>query len=124
MAMIDERGVWAAERAVAARKATIASQWSSLRARVRDGLTQPTTIGAVALVGGITGWRSAAPAKVVEAKCECPEKARASLLGGGLRALAIATLQAAAAIASEEFLRSASQQVRGDDSTEGSRTAF
>jgi len=122
--MIDQRTVWSAERAVAARKATIAAQWTALRARVRDGITQPTTIGAMALVGGVIGWRSAAPKKTVEAKCECPEKSRPSILGGGMRALAIATLQAAAAIASEEFLRSISEQKRHDDGTDESRTTL
>jgi hypothetical protein len=122
MAMIDQRAVWAAEQAVVARKATIAAQWSALRTRVHDGLTQPTTIGAMALVGGIIGWRSAAPGKTVEVKCECPEHPpHPSILGGGMRALAIATLQAVAAIASEEFLRSIPAQKHEEAGTEGSR---
>jgi hypothetical protein len=114
--MIGQRAVWAAERSVAARKATLAVQWAALRTRVRDGATQPTTLGAVALVGGILGWRSASTTRRVEVKCECPERPRPSFLGGGLRALALATLQAAASIASEEFLRSMSEPPpRGDD---------
>jgi hypothetical protein len=108
--MIDQRAVRVAEQSVAARKATLAAQWLALRTRVRDGVTQPATLGGVALVGGIIGWRSAAPDKIVEAECKCPEKPRPSLLGGGMRALAIATLQAAASIASEEFLRSTMEQ--------------
>jgi hypothetical protein len=121
--MIDQRAVRAAEQSVAARKASITAQWSALRMRVRDGVTQPATLGAAALVGGIIGWRSAAPEKSVEVKCECPEKPRASLLGGGMRALAIAALQAAASIASEEFLRSVSERAdRGEGMGAGSES--
>ncbi len=112
--MIDQRAVIAAEKAVAARKATLASQWVSLRTRLRDGVTAPATLGTAALVGGIIGWRSAAPQKGVEVKCNCVEKPRASLLSSGFRTLAIATLQAAAAVASEEFLRSTMEQPSRD----------
>lgn len=113
--MIDQRAVRAAEQSVAARKATLAAQWLTLRTRMRDGVTEPATLGAVAFVGGIIGWRSAAPAKIVEVKCKCAEKPRPSLLDSGMRALAIATLQAAASIASEEFLRSTMGQAARDE---------
>ena len=121
MAMIDQRAVRAAEHSVAARKAVLAAQWLALRTRIRDGVTQPATLGAVALVGGIMGWRSAASEKVVDVECNCPERPRPSLLGGGMRTLAIAALQAAASIASEEFLRSTMQQAAGDKGAEGAR---
>jgi hypothetical protein len=122
MAMIDQRPVRAAEHSVAARKAVLAGQWLALRTRMRDGMTQPATLGAVALVGGIMGWRSAASEKIVEVECKCPERPRPSLLGAGMRTLAIATLQAAASIASEEFLRSTMEQAAGDEDTEGARS--
>lgn len=112
--MIDRRVVRVAERSVAARKATLAAQWLALRARMRDAVTEPATLGAVAIAGGIIGWRSAASAKIVEVECKCPANPRASLLGGGVRTLAIATLQAAASIASEEFLRSTLAQAGRD----------
>jgi hypothetical protein len=85
-------------------------------------VTQPATLGAVAFVGGVIGWRSAAPEKIVEVECKCPEKPRPSLLGGGMRALAIATLQAAASIASEEFLRSTMAQAARDDGIDDVRS--
>ena len=117
--MIDQRAVQAAQRSVAARKATLAAQWLALQAQMRDVATQPATLGAVALAGGIIGWRSAAPEKVIEVECKCPEKPRPSLLRGGMRTLAMATLQAVASIASEEFLRStlaqAARHAGGDD---------
>jgi len=119
MAMIDQRAVRAAEHSVAARKALLAAQWLALRTRVRDGMTQPATLGAVALVGGIMGWRSAGSEKTVEVECKCPERPRPSLLGGGMRTLAIATLQAAASIASEEFLRSTMEQSARDERADG-----
>jgi hypothetical protein len=122
MTMIDQRAVRAAEHSVAARKAVLAGQWSALRTRMRDGMTQPATLGAVALVGGIMGWRSAASKKIVEVECKCPERPRPSLLGGGMRTLAIATLQAAASIASEEFLRSTMEQAARDEGADGART--
>ncbi len=122
MAMIDQRAVRAAEHSVAARKAVLAAQWSALRTRVRDGMTQPATLGAVALVGGIIGWRSAGPEKTVGVECKCPERSRPSLLGGGMRTLAIATLQAAASIASEEFLRSTMEQAARDEGADGARS--
>ncbi len=112
--MIDQRAVIAAEKAVAARKAVLASQWVSMRTRLRDAITAPATLGTAALVGGIIGWRSSAPKKAVEVKCNCAPNPRASLLSGGLRTLAIATLQAAAAVASEEFLRSTMEQASRD----------
>jgi hypothetical protein len=115
MSMIDQRAVRAAQQSVAARKATLAAQWLALQAQMRDVATQPATLGAVALAGGIIGWRSAASAKIVEVECKCPEKPRRSLLRGGMRTLAIATLQAAASIASEEFLRSTLAQSARDD---------
>jgi hypothetical protein len=123
--MIDQSAVSAAERAVASRKATLASQWTSLRTRLRDGVTEPATLGAAALVGGIAGWRSAAPQATVEVKCNCADKPRASLLGSGLRTLAIATLQAVASVASEEFVRSSMEQTSREgavdfDGTNGS----
>ncbi len=117
--MIDQRAVRAAEHSVAARKAVLAAQWSALRTRMRDGMTQPATLGAVALVGGILGWRSAGPEKIIEVECKCPERPRPSLLGGGMRTLAIATLQAAASIASEEFLRSTMEQAARDEGADG-----
>jgi hypothetical protein len=114
--MIDLRAVRIAEQSVAARKATIEAQWLALRGRVRDAVTEPATLGAVALAGGIIGWRSAASERIVEVECKCPEQPRPSLLRGGMRTLAIATLQAAASIASEEFLRSTMEQTaRGQD---------
>jgi hypothetical protein len=122
MAMIDQRAARAAEHSVAARKALLAAQWSALRTRVRDGMTQPATLGAAALVGGIMGWRSAGSEKIVEVECKCPERPRPSLLGAGMRTLAIATLQAAASIASEEFLRSTMEQAAWDEGTEGARS--
>ncbi|OLE17671.1 MAG: hypothetical protein AUG50_08055 [Betaproteobacteria bacterium 13_1_20CM_3_63_8] len=112
--MIDRRTVQAAQQLVAARKATLAAQWLALQARIRDVATQPATLGAVALAGGIVGWHSAAPEKVIEVECKCPEKPRPSVLGAGMRTLAIATLQAAASIASEEFLRSTLAQAARD----------
>jgi hypothetical protein len=121
-AMIDQRAVRAAEHSVAARKAVLAAQWSALRTRMRDGMTQPATLGAVALVGGIMGWRSGGPEKIVEVEYRCPERPRSSLLGGGMRTLAIATLQAAASIASEEFLRSTMEQAARDEGADGART--
>ena len=108
--MIDLRAVRIAEQSVAARKATIEAQWVALRARMRDAVTEPATLGAVALAGGIIGWRSAPSEKIVEVECKCPEQPRPSLLRGGMRTLAIATLQAAASLASEEFLRSTMAQ--------------
>ena len=122
MTMIDQRAVRAAEHSVAARKAVLAEQWAALRTRMRDGLTQPATLGAVALVGGIMGWRSGGPEKIVEVEYRCPERPRPSLLGGGMRTLAIATLQAAASIASEEFLRSTMEQAARDEGADGART--
>ena len=122
MAMIDQRAVRAAEHSVAARKIVLAAQWLALRTRVRDGMTQPATLGGVALVGAIVGWRSAAPGKIVDVECKCPERPRPSLLGGGMRTLAIATLQAAASIASEEFLRSTMEQAARDEGADGART--
>ena len=119
--MINQRAVRAAEHSVAARKAILAAQWSALRTRMRDGMTQPATLGTVALVGGIIGWRSGGPAKIVEVECKCPETPRPSLLGGGMRTLAIATLQAAASIASEEFLRSTMEQAARDEGADGGR---
>src|ERR1700687_3014321 len=119
MAMIDQRAVRAAEHSVAARKALLAAQWLALRTRVRDGMTQPATLGAVTLVGGIMGWRSAGSEKTVEVECKCTEKPRASLLGGGMRTLGIAALQAAASIASEEFLRSTMEQSARDERADG-----
>jgi hypothetical protein len=119
--MIDQRAVQAAQRSVAARKATLAAQWLALQARMRDAATKPSTLGAVALAGGIIGWHSAAPEKVVEVECKCPENPRLSLLGGGMRTLAIATLQAAASIASEEFLRATLAQGTRDDGTDDTR---
>lgn len=114
--MIDLRAVRAAEQSVAARKATLAAQWLALRARTRGAVTEPATLGAVALAGGIMGWRSAASEKTVQKECKCPEQPRRSLLGGGMRTLAIATLQAAASIASEELLRSTMKKTaRGGD---------
>jgi hypothetical protein len=115
MSMIDQRAVRAAEQSVAARKAALGTQWRGLQSRMRDAVTQPATLGAVAFVGGIIGWRSGAPAKIVEVECKCPERARPSLLSGGVRALAIATLQAAASIASEELLRSTLERAASDD---------
>ena len=120
--MIDQRAVRAAEHSVAARKAVLAAQWLALRTRVRDGMTQPATLGAVALVGGIMGWRSAGSEKIVDVECKCPERPRPSLLGGGMRTLAIATLQAAASIASEEFLRSTMEQAARDEVADGARS--
>ncbi len=120
--MIDQRAVRAAEKSVAARKAVLAAQWLALRTQVREGVTQPSTLGAVALVGGIMGWRSAGPEKIGEVECKCPERPRPSLLGGGIRTLAIATLQAAASIASEEFLRSTMEQAARDQGADGART--
>ena len=120
--MIDQRAVRAAEHSVAARKAVLAAQWLALRTRMRDGMTQPATLGAAALVGGIMGWRSAAPEKIVEVECKCPERPRPSLLGGGMRTLAIATLQAAASIASEEFLRSTMEQAARDEGADRARS--
>lgn len=111
--MINQRSVSAAERAVVARKAMLASQLTSLRTRLRDGVTQPATLGAAALVGGIVGWRSAAPARTVEVKCNCPQP-RQSLIGGGLRTLAMATLQAVASVASEELVRNAMEPTSRD----------
>ena len=111
--MIDVRAVRIAEQSVAARKATIEAQWLALRARMRDAVTEPATLGAVALAGGIIGWRSAASERIVEVECKCPEQPRPSLLRGGMRTLVIATLQAAASIASEEFLRSTLAQGQG-----------
>jgi hypothetical protein len=119
--MIDQRAVKAAQRSVAARKATLAAQWLALQAQMRDVATQPATLGAVALAGGIIGWRSAAPEKVIEVECKCPETPRPSLLRGGMRTLAIATLQAAASIASEEFLRSTLAQAARDDGGDDTR---
>jgi hypothetical protein len=113
--MIDQRAVQAAQQSVAARKAALAGQWLALQARMRDAATQPAMLGAVALAGGVIGWCSGAREKVVEVECKCPEKPCPSLLRGGMRTLAIATLQAAASIASEEFLRSTlAQAARGD----------
>jgi hypothetical protein len=120
--MIDLRAVRAAEQSVAARKATLAAQWLALRTRMRDAVTQPATLGAVALAGGIIGWRSAASARIVEVECKCPETPRPSLLRGGMRTLAIATLQAAASIASEEFLRSTLAQAAGDEGADDARS--
>jgi len=120
--MIDQRAVRSAEQSVAARKRMLAAQWSSLRSRVREGATRPAALGTVALVGGIIGWRSGAKEKRIEVECKCPEKARQSLLGGGMRALAIATLQAVASVASEEFLRSATEQPRPDDAAADGRS--
>jgi hypothetical protein len=117
MSMIDQRAVRAAQESVAARKATLAAQWLALRARMGDAATHPATLGAVALAGGIIGWRSGAPPRV-EVECKCPETPRPSLLRGGMRTLAIATLQAAASIASEEFLRSTFAQSARDDSAD------
>ena len=117
--MIDQRAVRAAEHSVAARKAVLAAQWSALQTRMRDGMTQPATLGAVALVGGIIGWRSGGSEKIIEMECKCPERPRPSLLGAGMRTLAIATLQAAASIASEEFLRSTMEQAAGDEGADG-----
>ena len=114
--MIDQRAVRAAQQSVAERKATLAAQWLALRGRMRDVATQPATLGAVALAGGIIGWRSAARPRV-DVECKCPETPRPSLLRGGMRTLAIATLQAAASIASEEFLRSTLAQAARDDGT-------
>jgi hypothetical protein len=122
MAMIDQRAVRAAEHSVGARKAVLAAQWLALRTRVRDGMTQPATLGAVALVGGIMGWRSAGSEKTVDVECKCPERPRPSILGGGMRTLAIATLQAAASIAAEEFLRSTMEQAARDEGTDGARS--
>jgi hypothetical protein len=119
--MIDQRAVQAVQQSIAARKATLAAQWLALQARMRDVATQPATLGGAALAGGIIGWRSAAPEKVVEVECKCPEKPRLSLLRGGMRTLAIATLQAAASIASEEFLRSTLAQAAGDDGADDTR---
>ena len=119
--MIDQRAVQAAQRSVAARKATLAAQWLALEAQMRDVATQPATLGAVALAGGLIGWRSAAPEKVIEVECKCPEKPRPSLLRGGMRTLAIATLQAVASIASEEFLRSTLAQAARDDGADDTR---
>jgi len=120
--MIDLRAVRTAEQSVAARKATIAAQWLALRARMRDAVTEPATLGALALTGGIIGWRSAASEKIVEVKCKCPERPRPSLLQGGMRTLAIAALQAAASIASEEFLRSTLAQAGRDEGTGDTRS--
>jgi hypothetical protein len=119
--MIDQRAVQAAQRSVAARKAALAAQWLALQAQMREVATQPATLGAVALAGGIIGWRSAAPEKVIEVECKCPEKPRPSLLRGGMRTLAIATLQAAASIASEEFLRSILAQTGRDEGADNVR---
>jgi hypothetical protein len=120
--MIDVRAVRIAEQSVAARKATIEAQWLRLRARMRDAVTEPATLGAVALAGGIIGWRSAASEKIVEVECKCPEQPRPSLLRGGIRTLAIATLQAAASIASEEFLRSTMAQAGRDEGVDDARS--
>lgn len=120
--MIGQGAVRAAEQSVAARKAVLAAQWSALRTRLRDGMTRPATLGAVALVGGIIGWRSAGSEKVVDVECKCPEQPRPSLIGGGIRTLAIATLQAAASIASEEFLRSTMEQAARDEGADGARS--
>jgi hypothetical protein len=120
--MIDLRAVRAAEQSVAARKATLAAQWLALRARTRDAVTRPATLGVVALAGGILGWRSAASEEIVEVECKCPEQPRPSLLRGGMRTLAIATLQAAASIASEEFLRSTWAQTRRDEGAHDARS--
>jgi hypothetical protein len=122
MSMIDLRAVRAAEQSVAARKATLAAQWLALRIRIRDAVTRPATLGAVALAAGIIGWRSAASGKVVEVECKCPETPRPSLLRGGMRTLAIATLQAAASIASEEFLRGTLAQAAGDEDADNARS--
>jgi hypothetical protein len=119
MSKSERHAVLAAEQTVAARKATIAAQWSALQTRAREGVTRPTTLGAVALVGGVMGWRSAGPEKRIAVKCECPEKARASFFGGTMRALTIAVLQAAAAIASEEFLRSVSGPAAREEGGDG-----
>jgi len=120
--MIDQRAVRAAEQSVAARKAVLTAQWSALRTRVRDGMTQPAALGAVALVGGIMGWRSAGSEKIIDVECKCPERPRSSVLGGGIRTLAIATLQAAASIASEEFLRSTMAHAAGEEGSDGARS--
>lgn len=119
--MIDQRAVRSAEQSVAARRLLLAAQWSSLRARVREEATRPAALGTAALVGGIFGWRSGAKEKRIEVECKCPEKVRASILGDGMRALAIASLQAVAAVASEEFLRSATERARPDDSAADGR---
>ena len=120
--MIDLRAVRVAEQTVAARKATLAAQWLALQARMRDAVTEPATLGALALTGGIIGWRSAASEKIVEVECKCPERPRPSLLRGGMRTLAIAALQAAASIASEEFLRSTLAQAGRDEGTGDTRS--
>jgi hypothetical protein len=120
--MIDQRAVHAAEQSVAARKATLAAQWLTLRARMRDGATEPAALGAVALVGGIIGWRAGAPERIVEVDCKCPETPRPSLIGGAMRALVLATLQAVASIASEEFLRSTMEHSAPGEGPEQARS--
>ena len=67
--MIDQRAVQAAQQVVAARKAKLAEQWLALQTQMRDAATQPATLGAVALAGGIIGWRSAAPLRQIPAHC-------------------------------------------------------
>ena len=116
--MIDQRAVRAAEQSVAARKLAVAAQWSSLRARLRDSITDPAALGTVALVGGILGWRSAAKGKPIDVECKCPPNPRPSILGGGIRALAVAALQAVATVASEEFLRSTTEHAASDGGEE------
>jgi len=108
--MISDHAVRAAEYAIAARKATIASQWRALQMRSIEAATRPATLGTFALAGAILGWRAggrdikAAPSTI--ARCACADKATAE--DGGMSVIKSAMaglLRGLAAMATEEFVR-------------------
>jgi hypothetical protein len=120
--LIDERPLHTAESAVSARKALLAQQWAAARSRLGDNLVEPSTLLTAAAIGGILGWRGAAPKAVSEkAKtCEYPPPKQPSLVLGLFRSVTIAGLQVVASIASEEFIRST---IARGDAASGSATA-
>jgi hypothetical protein len=119
--LIDQRAVRTAEDAVTMRKARLGAQWAAARAQARDKVTHPTTLVSVALVGGILGWRSAAPK--AEAQDSAPQaderKHEPGLLGGTLRTFLVAGLQVLASVATEEFLRTMS--ARSEEAAESAK---
>ena len=110
MALIDERAIRSAERAIDERKRNIARQWDALHERSLDAVTHPATLGALTLAGGVAGWRSARRSddkhRADVASCDRNETKERSG-AGPVRSLLMGLLRGMASMATEELLRAA-----------------
>jgi hypothetical protein len=117
--MINTQAVHQAELAIAARKRSIVQQWESLRARSRNAVTQPATLGGFALAGVVIGWRSGGrdASLLRRARRECSSAAADASAPGMMRSLLVGLLGRLTAVATEEILRSFVQ--KSDTTPEG-----